>query len=89
MIDLSNLDALKILRSLPDANDWVSPEAMIAAAAHVDREYGYGYRIGIVTSNYTGGGLFCVRASDGSRFRVFADRYGNVERIPDASDGQA
>ncbi len=65
----------------------VSPDAMIAAAAHVEREYGYGYRIGIVASGLLGGGLFQVRASDGSEFELLSDRYGNVTRPAETLEG--
>lgn len=58
------------------------PDAMIAAAGHVEREYGYGYMIGLDTG-VAGGGLFTVRHFDGSEFRLHADRWGNVARVPD------
>jgi hypothetical protein len=61
----------------------VSPDAMGAVASHVEREYGYGYRIGLVSSSFGGAGLFQVLASDGGRFRLYCDRYGNVARVPD------
>ena len=73
-----------LLNGMPEAGHQVSPDAMIAAAAHVEREYGYGYRIGLASADFSGGGLFCVTASDGARFRLYADRYGNVVRVPDA-----
>jgi hypothetical protein len=61
----------------------VKPDAMGAAASYVEREYGYGYSLGIVSSSWTGCGLFEVCSSDGSRFRIYADRYGNVARVPE------
>lgn len=61
----------------------VKPDAMIAAAAHVEREYGYGYRIGTEEGLYSGAGIFLVRHSDGSEFRLIADQWGNVDRLPD------
>jgi hypothetical protein len=64
----------------------VSPDAMIAAAAHVEREYGYGYRIGIKASNWLTG-VFEVHASDGSEFELISDRYGNVTRPDKTLDG--
>jgi hypothetical protein len=68
---------------------FVSPDAMIAAAAHVEREYGSGYRIGVVASGWLGGGLFQVRASDGSEFELVSDRYGNVTRPDEHAERQA
>jgi hypothetical protein len=70
-----------IAASLPEPRHMASPDAMIAAAAHVEREYGYGYRIGLAAIDWRGGGIFAVRASDGARFSLYADRYGNVERV--------
>lgn len=69
------------------STQFTSPDTMIAAAAHVEREYGYsGYRLGCETALVFGGGIFAVRASDGGEFRLFADRYGNVSRLPDVWD---
>jgi len=73
------------LNATPEPAHMVSPDAMIAVAAHVEREYGYGYRIGVASSSWAGHGTFQVRASDGSRFRLFVDRYGNVARVPEGS----
>lgn len=72
------------LRAGREPSSMVAPDALVAAAAHVEREYGYGYRIGIVSASWTGAGLFQVCAGDGSRFRLYVDRYGNLARIPDA-----
>lgn len=56
------------------------PEALGAVCAYVQREYGLtGYHIGI-----EGMGRFVcciVRHSDGSEFRLLADRWGNVENV--------
>lgn len=61
----------------------VKPDAMIAAAAHVEREYGStGYLIGTEEGLNSGGGIFLVSHSDGSEFRLIADRYGNVDLLP-------
>ena len=61
-----------------------SPEALSAAAHYIEREYGYGYRLGIspaiAARSVT---VFEVAHFDGSRFNIVADRWGNVERIPD------
>lgn len=64
-----------------------APEAMLAAASHVSNEYGhYGYRLGLsdevsVPAVY----VFEVVCSDGSRFNLVVDKYGNVQRIPDGT----
>lgn len=58
------------------------PEAMMAVAAHVEREYGYGYRIGVAHTE-TPVAVFEVSACDGSRFNLVADRWGNVQEIPE------
>ncbi len=57
--------------------------AVISAARHVEREWGTeGYRIGYAgttdPANGTAVHVFQVRASDGSRFLVWATRYGDV-----------
>ena len=59
----------------------ISPDALIAAGGYVNREYGpTGYRFeaiecfGPVTA-------FRVRCSDGGRFFVIADRWGNCESV--------
>lgn len=62
---------------------FVSPDAMGAAAAHVAREYGpTGYVLACVVSDGNYGGLFLVRHSDGSLFMLKADYYGSVRRLP-------
>lgn len=66
----------------------VSPSAMIGAAMHVEHEYGMsGYRVGIVAAGLGGEGEFEVTASDGSRFELIADRFGNVFRPEHTRDG--
>ncbi len=57
----------------------ISPDAMIAAASHVEREYGYGYRIAIALTA-TRAAVFEVSHFDGSRFNLVADKWGNVRR---------
>lgn len=58
---------------------YVKPDALAAAAAAVEREWGSGYGIEAVHAiGYTGGVRLEVVASDGSRFQVAADRWGNV-----------
>lgn len=64
--------------------DLISPDAMIAAAAHVQREYGVtGYAIGVESGSQFGKCIFLARHFDGSEFRLIADRWGNVDRLPD------
>lgn len=65
----------------------ISPDAMGAAAAHVEREYGYGYALGVEYGSRLGQSVFLVCHFDGSEFRLIADRYGNVDRLPDEWKG--
>jgi hypothetical protein len=63
-------------------SDSYSPDALMAAAAYVQREYGVtGYRIEPRGASLLGGGLFCVHHSDGSTFLVQADRFGNANTV--------
>lgn len=62
-----------------------NPESLGAVASHVVREYGYtGYSILPIVAAIGGSGLYEVRHYDGSTFRLWGDRYGNVARVPDA-----
>jgi hypothetical protein len=62
-----------------------SCDALFGIAGHVSREYGdYGYRASII-GTWQGGAIAEVRHSDGSRFLLVADRYGNVARVADAA----
>lgn len=55
-----------------------SLDAVACAARFVEREWGeHGYRIGVESTN-----VFRVRCSDGSEFRVVADRWGNTRAVP-------
>lgn len=66
----------------PEMGSYVAPDALIAVGAHVQREYGItGYRVSVILGN--GWGVFEVQHADGSRFRLCADRWGNVERVPE------
>ena len=66
-----------------EAHTYCAPDSMSAAAAHVDREYGCtGYRIGLAGVDRRIA-IFEVVCSDGSRFNLLADRWGNVRRVPD------
>jgi hypothetical protein len=59
---------------------------MSAAAHYVEREYGYGYRIGLAIGGRVS--VFEVAHSDGSRFNIAADCWGNVQRIPDDASAE-
>ena len=57
----------------------VGIEQVMAAASYIQREWGdYGYRIEAVESPTHAVSLFHVRASDGARFIVAADKWGNT-----------
>lgn len=62
-----------------------APEALVAAATLVQREWGItGYRVAAIGSTtWTGAVLMQVRASDGSEFWVGATRYGNTVHADD------
>lgn len=74
------------MTSLYTARHYCLPDAMSAAAAYVDCEYGpYGYRLGVALE--TGAcTVFDVRHFDGSCFNIVADKWGNVVRIADGVD---
>jgi hypothetical protein len=59
----------------------IVPDALIAAGGYVNREYGAtGYRIEAIEC-YGPVTAFRVRCSDGGRFFVVADRWGNCESV--------
>jgi hypothetical protein len=63
----------------------VTTEALSAAAWFLRTNWGdYGYSIGIEAAAM-GGGIFLCRHFDGSEFRIFADRYGNVREYVEAA----
>ena len=67
----------------------VTPGAMIGAAMHVEHEYGMsGYRLEVIAAGLLGEGEFLVSASDGSRFEIIVDRYGNVSRPEHTREGK-
>ena len=76
--DLEAAFAPKSYRSVP----MTSPEAMISAAAYLEREWGAGRQLGYagqwVDSFDRVWSVFQCRASDGSRWLIRADAYGNV-----------
>jgi hypothetical protein len=61
-----------------------SLDSMSGAVTYIRREYGEHYSIGLVWGSYGAGGLYEVHASDGSRFEIVSDAYGNVYRCCDA-----
>lgn len=62
---------------------FAAPDALSAAASYVGREYGHhGYRIGHAQT-FLGVAVFEVVASDGARFNIAADRWGNVSPLAD------
>ena len=66
---------------MTDARIYHTTEQLAAVAAHVERNYGYGHRVGALSSS-----VFQVLASDGSRFRLRSDRYGQVELLCENPD---
>lgn len=67
----------------------IAPDQLSAAGSYIAREWGdYGYRIEAIESPTGRVSVFRVCASDGSRFSVLADRYGNT-RYLDTHNGDA
>ena len=57
----------------------ISPDQLSAAGSYISHEWGdYGYRIEAIESPTHAVSLFHVCASDGSRFIVAADKWGNT-----------
>lgn len=57
----------------------ITPDQMSAAGSYIAREWGdYGYSIEEIESPTHAVSLFHVRALDGSRFVVAADKWGNT-----------
>jgi hypothetical protein len=66
---------------------YLTPDQMSAAAGYISDEWGdYGYRITGIESPTRAVSAFRVVASDGSRFTVFADRYGNCDYLDTHQD---
>jgi hypothetical protein len=66
---------------------YVSPDAMGAAAAFLSREWGQsGYRLSCRGCIAPRVALFDCVHSDGSRFRIVADSWGNTHALPDDDD---
>ncbi len=64
----------------------LNPEAVASAARYVLREYGdTGYTMAVEAGGF-GAVVFRCRASDGSEFRVYGDRYGEARTLPELDD---
>lgn len=60
----------------------ITPDQMAAAGSYISHEWGdYGYSIEGVESPSQRVSVFRVVASDGGRFSVLADRYGNCRHL--------
>jgi len=60
----------------------ITPDQMASAGSYISHEWGdYGYSIEGVESPSRRVSVFRVVASDGSRFVVVADRYGNCRHF--------
>jgi hypothetical protein len=67
-----------------DSGAGATLDAVAAVVAYVGREWGdYGYRL-----SQAGGGVFQVRHTDGSRFLVGSDAYGNVYDVVEGGDDE-
>ena len=63
----------------------ITPEQLCSAGGYISREWGdYGYSIEKIESPTHRVSLFHVCASDGARFVVAADRYGNCRYADEA-----
>ena len=70
----------------------ITPDQLSAAGSFISHEWGdYGYRIEAIESPSVRVSVFRVCASDGSRFSVLADRYGNTRHLDthNSDDGLA
>jgi len=63
---------------MPEYITSATPDAVIAAIAHLERGWGHGYRILGLDSPQWGSARIHVAHSDGSRFTITADRWGNI-----------
>lgn len=62
----------------------IRPEALAAISSYVSHEYGTtGYVVETITGYRRSVALAVVAHSDGSRFAVIADEWGNAETMPD------
>jgi hypothetical protein len=70
-----------------EARHFTSCDSLWAAASYVAKEYGdHGYRIGLADTILGRVSVFEVAHSDGSRFNIAADRWGNVRTLSDDLD---
>ena len=66
----------------------VRPDQLSAAGSYIARTWGdYGYRVEAVESPTYAVSLFRVVASDGSRFTVAADKWGNCRYLDTHDQG--
>lgn len=67
---------------------WLSADQMSAAASYLARQWGeYGYHVEAIETPSIRVSLFRVIASDGSRFTIATDTWGNC-RDWESSDGE-
>jgi hypothetical protein len=60
----------------------ISPDQLASAGGFISREWGdHGYRVEAVESPTWAVSVFRVAASDGGRFSVVADRWGNCRHL--------
>lgn len=65
---------------------WVTPDQLSAAGGYIARNWGEsGYAIEGIESPTTRVSHFHVVASDGSRFIVTADRWGNCQELKEST----
>ena len=68
------------------ANMSITPDQLASAGSYISHEWGdYGYRIEAIESRTSAVAVFSVCASDGSRFAIAADRWGNCQMLPDGA----
>jgi hypothetical protein len=60
----------------------ITPDQLASAGSYISREWGdYGYRIEAIESRTSTVALFRVCASDGGRFSVLTDKWGNCRYL--------
>ena len=63
----------------------ITPDQLCSAGGYISAEWGdHGYRIELIESPTRAVSLFHVVCSDGGRFIVAADRWGNCEKAADS-----
>ena len=64
----------------------ITPDQLSAAGSYISREWGdYGYRIEGIETHTRAVTVFRVVASDGGRFSVLADKWGNCRYLEQRS----